>query len=142
MEVSAVKKVVEKNVQRFIDYFGLNQWHIEITYKRLRDGVAGSCEVKPGYMRAYISIDNDQVETADYAAYMLRHELIHVFLWPMFEHASVMLNVPGAEGDALTRVWEFHHERMVKEIEMMLDRASECPCVLPAKTKAKRKKRR
>lgn len=143
MEIALAKKTVMANVELYKRILGLGQWHLDIYYRRLPEGQRGECHTQPDYMRAQISIDNDQIDDEEALLRLLRHELIHVFLWPATKLASAMEDLTDDNkmaDDLRHQLWTFIVERQVKEIEMLLDRTE--AMVPPAKRKTAKKRRR
>lgn len=115
---SEAKSVVLANIERLRDDLRLWDWHLEITYGRLDDASA-TCQIHPAYQRATITLDPEQLDDEQDVLRALRHELIHVFCWPM--HAYGLHTEELTDGKTVDANWTFYLERMVWSVERLLD---------------------
>jgi hypothetical protein len=119
MDASEVRRIVEANVERLCDQLRLWDWHLSIAYRRLDGDAVAQCDVSAPYLRATITLDNDKMDTEDEVLRALRHELIHVFCWPMHafgQHAHDM-----TDGESSDSAWTFYLERLVWSVEQLMD---------------------
>ena len=136
MDTSELSKIVTANVERLRDQLRLWEWHIDIEYERLGEpgsayGTAGSVSVKGDYRLAVISLDGDHIENEEMALTVLRHELIHVFIWPMHAFGHWAEEKSGGQfAPEDHSAYSFWVERLVGDVERLLD-ASDVPLQLP-----------
>lgn len=122
MTVEEARAVVMPNVGSLIEQLRLHDWHIEVAYTRLPENTLGRCRVNSPYQRATIELDNDQIDDADELVKTLRHELVHVLCWPM--HAFGTHAHELSDGQSTDSAWTFWLERMVWDVERLLDRGA------------------
>lgn len=132
MEVSQAKEIVNAHVHHLRDQLRLWDWHIDIEYRHLADDVGADCTVRAAYQQAVIRIDNEKADTPEALLGMLRHELIHIFIWPMHSFGDWASEKSGGElPDEDFHTWTFYLERMVWNVEQLLD-LHKVPLMTPA----------
>lgn len=119
MDTSEAKRIVRENIHRLRDQLGLGDWHITTTYNRLGDDVAGRCTVHSEYKRAHIEIDNDKCDDEAEVLRILRHELVHIFCWPMHTYGVHVYEM--TDGRSNDHMWTFTLERLVRSVEELLE---------------------
>lgn len=124
MNADAMREAVRETLEKFEDQLGIRDWDVTIDFERLEEGTAGKTTVHPEYRVAQITLDPEQSDTRDYAIRALRHELIHVFAWPYngLGRIATAFFPDDDAGDALMREFHFYMERLVGDIERLVDR--------------------
>lgn len=124
MSEADLKALVEATLDVLRDRLGLQPWTLLVRYDRLPDGEPGNIMIQAPYERATITLDPSQIESQQEALHTLRHELIHVMIWPMHGFSDAI--TPALPGGGMSasefEAWRFFLERMVKTVEDLLDR--------------------
>lgn len=119
MDTSEVRSIVRANLDRLRDQLLIGDWFVNVSYPALEGDVVGRATVHAEYKRAEIELDPAKLEDEAEVLRVLRHELIHVFLWPM--HAFAVHAHDISDGRSTDFLWTFMLERMVKAVEDLLD---------------------
>lgn len=119
MDTSEVKAIVRANIDRLRDQLLIGDWFVNVSYPALEGDVVGRATVHAEYKRAKIELDPAKLDDEAEALRVLRHELIHVFLWPM--HAFAVHAHDISDGQSTDYLWTFMLERMVHAVECLLD---------------------
>lgn len=118
MDSSKCREILLANIERLRADLRLWDWRIDIFTGRLEGNAVGEVRVHSPYQRAEITVDNDKVDDEAEALRVLRHELIHIFCWPMHAFADST----GDMDEERHKNWTFYIERMVWSVEQMMDR--------------------
>jgi hypothetical protein len=138
MDRSAVRKVVEDNIEGLVQKLGIPHWRIVIDYDLRDDEALGQCTWRVDYNSASISLDVDSFKDGEHVLKVLRHELFHVLLSPY----SVVRNAIGPLLDQdpikkamIESVWTHSMEKAIINLERMYngltDKPPEAPPGLP-----------
>lgn len=117
--------VMQQALPRLKKQLGLETWRIDVRVGRLEPFVHGEVDLAAPYERASIIIDPGQLDDEVELLRVLRHELIHVALWP-FQHFARVIGADDATGmsvAAFQAVQEFCSERLVRAVEGVMDAA-------------------
>lgn len=129
MDAETADAILKRHIVPLMERLRLDDWHVEVTTieGETDDGIPGRVTVSYEYRRAYITIDASQIDEEDELARVLRHELIHVVLWPMHATGALMeaaLPVNRA-GHALLTALTDHRELLVGQVERVLDKTTD-----------------
>lgn len=124
MDSAALSKVIKKHHKRLVKQLGLSDWGISFAVERIDGEPAGQSTVHSAYRHARLVLDPEKITDEEDALRVLRHELIHVLVWPWPAWGEVVLELlpDGDSGDALMTQYHFFMERLVGEIERLVDR--------------------
>ncbi len=140
MDQSAVKRLVERDLETLMRAFGVPHWSIRVCYGPI-DGAddgcmaQGHCHRLIDYESATITLDPANLDDEDEVLKTLRHELMHVVLSPFdllrswmltgpkdadYERALTIANHATEIGvKNLSRMWvcvkEYHEKRLKAE---------------------------
>lgn len=117
--------VMQQALPRLKKQLGLEAWHIDVRVGRLEPFVHGEVDLAAPYERASIIIDPGQLDNEVELLKVLRHELIHVALWP-FQHFAQVVGADESAGmstPAFQAVQEFCAERLVRAVEGVMEGA-------------------
>lgn len=120
MDASEARRIGLANLERLRDDLRLWEWRIDLYIGRLDGHAVAECQVNAPYCQASITLDSDKLDTETDVLRALRHELVHVFCWPMHaygQHASDL-----TDNAAIDASWTFYLERMVWSVEQLMDR--------------------
>lgn len=127
MDRSAVKAIVEKNLDPLCRSFGIAHWKIAVSYQPEaadENGIteAGNCSRLVDYNKAGITLNPEAFETEEEVLWTLRHELFHIVAAPF----DIFLNAVkrATEDDEkslaiLKSVWTHAMEKCVINLERM-----------------------
>ena len=125
MDESAVRKIVEGNIERLAQAIGVNHWRISVTYGPCSDpDWQAQCNRAGGdYWRADLTFDPAKLDDEDEVMRSLVHELLHLVLAP-FDHYRDAITThirPGTvEGDQEQILWTHAVEQTVTLLERTL----------------------
>ncbi len=126
MDESAVRKVVESNLEALAGALGLERWKITIRFERCQDAggdryvTQAQCDMKGEYETAIITLDHAEFNDDAHVIATLTHELTHIMLAPLdvyrdFAAAAVTGN-PVMERQA-AELWTSAIEKTVLGLE-------------------------
>ena len=122
MDKSELRPIVNRNIVHLVEQLRLWEWHIDVYYEHIEGAASGVVEVNAPYQRAHITLDPDGLNDEETALFALRHELIHVFLWPFHAFGHFAQAKSGGElSDEDHHTFVFYNERMVRNVEHLLD---------------------
>lgn len=134
MDRSAVKAIVDREIEGLKSLLGIEGWKIRVGYHAEdSDGDGhlrrGECTRMVDYGAAYITINPEAFEAESEVVETLRHELFHVVLAPFDLYWSAVERMDSDDrGDVravLSRVWDHSCERAVANLDKMFSRLSE-----------------
>jgi hypothetical protein len=141
MDRSAVKEIVDREVESLRHRLGIEDWKIRVEYHAEGPDDDGGlsraeCTRLVDYGIACISINHEALEAEAEVIETIRHELFHVVLAPFDLHRSAVERMDFDDAKAaravLSRVWDHSCERAVANLEKMYQRLSESPpCPMP-----------
>lgn len=122
MKRSEIQEIARANIEHLRDQLRLWDWHIDIYYERIEGDAAATVKVRSDYHRADISLDPERLDTEEEVLQALRHELIHIFLWPFHAFGEwAQQKSPGGEmASEDYRVFTHHLERSVWFMERFM----------------------
>lgn len=128
MNHDQARQIVDDAILPMRAALSLQSWKIDIVYRRLDDGLMGTCRPNTPYTDAVIEIDCEQAEDADTLLRTLRHELLHI----VHSEFQVIRKIAGQfiDGDAFDAVdvgYTMGAERTVTALESMLDNLGMSP---------------
>lgn len=104
-------QLVEKEVVRWKRLLGLRDWKIEVKYRADSDDDYANVDSSPGYKRAAIRVNLDNVTSYKQLRSTVIHELIHVVLSLYTDVATELA------GEDARKALDMLEERVVTEIE-------------------------
>jgi hypothetical protein len=126
MDRSAVKKIVDENIDGLLEKLGLPHWRIEVSYDlRADDGICrtkGRCTRAIDYNKARIEFDPDECEDEADVLKTLRHELFHIVASPFdlyMQAADQCTKEDSPEEAILDRVFDHAVEKVMINLERM-----------------------
>jgi hypothetical protein len=143
MDRSAVKSVVERELEPLMMRLGIPHWHVVVGYKPEADDgdfvVYGRCARRSEYNAASITLNPETLDGAEEVLDSLRHELLHVVLAPFDLYRKAV--GPLLSGDeARAEVFEVLFRHCVEQAVVCLNRMYVGLSHRPKKLKAKRKR--
>jgi len=123
MELEVARKEVNRVIRHLRWAMQLQDWKIDVEYRKLDDGVKGQVYSKPRYQTARICLDPVEAEDVDDLLITLRHEMLHI-LHSEFEvvrDAAHDLCQSNREKALLDGAWIESSERCVVMLERMID---------------------
>lgn len=117
--------VMQQALPRLKKQLGLEAWRIDVRVGRLEPFVNAEVDLSAPYERASIIIDPGQLDDEVELLKVLRHELIHVALWP-FQHFVQVVGADesvGMSAEVFQAVQEFCSERLVRAVEGVMESA-------------------
>lgn len=126
MDRSAVKTIVDREIELLMERLGIPHWKIRVEYEveqpsngRVRNG---ECEWLVDYNSATVRLNPDSLEDEAHVLKVLRHELFHILLSPYSVAHNVIL--PLTEADSvkdkmLQSVWTHAMEQAIINLERM-----------------------
>jgi hypothetical protein len=126
MDRSAVKKVVDDNIEPLMLMLGVPHWSIVVSYD-LRDDngisrIKGRCTRAIDYNKARIEFDPDECEDEADVLKTLRHELFHIVASPFdlyMQAADQCTKEDSPEEAILDRVFDHAVEKVMINLERM-----------------------
>jgi hypothetical protein len=126
MDRSAVKKIVDREIEPLMARLGIPHWRITVGYKPAPvddDGVTieGECKRGIDYNNAYIELNPEGLDGEEDVIRILRHELFHVVLSPfdLYSTAVAEVDLPRSLHLVLDRVWRHAVEKAAINLERM-----------------------
>jgi hypothetical protein len=126
MDRSAVKAIVDREIEPLMARLGIPHWHVVVSYDlRADDGICrvkGRCSRAMDYNKARIEFDPDECDDEDDVLKTLRHELFHVIASPfdLYMQAADQLTEEGSPEEAiLRRVFDHAVEKAMINLERM-----------------------
>jgi hypothetical protein len=121
MDRSAVRAIVERELEPLRERLGLGHWDLDIEYGPIEGGQRGRCSRAADYDRATIELDPEQVEDEADALKVLRHELFHLVHSPFDLYSCAVDNAGLGKtmDDVLDRVWRHACEKTVINLERL-----------------------
>jgi hypothetical protein len=126
MDRSAVKAIVDREIEPLMVRLGIPHWHVVVSYDlRADDGICrvkGRCSRAMDYNKARIEFDPDECDDEDDVLKTLRHELFHVVASPfdLYMQAADQLTKEGSPEEAiLRRVFDHAVEKAMINLERM-----------------------
>jgi hypothetical protein len=109
-----IKQQLARRLKRLAKQLDLDHWHFELIMEDSVSAGAASCEAKPEYFTAKISINLAKVSPEEMHGYLV-HELLHCHVWEVVNLAEKLASTP-TEMEAI-RVAE---ERLTSRMERLL----------------------
>lgn len=126
MDRSAVKAIVDREIEPLLRRLGIPHWRITVSYEPAppdADGryVAGHVNRRVDYDQAHVTLNPEAFDDESDVLRVLRHELMHVVLSPydVFLNAVQSTLDGHAAAPALQSVWTHCMERAVIHLERM-----------------------
>ena len=123
MNKRQVDAIIKQNLPRLLDKYGLNDWEVHVSYRRVADGdFLAIVQVDEPYKRAYVIFN-----TAFFRKYtsdadvleVLEHELQHILLHPVEALRSLVLDALGGNKVAL-RVVDAEFDRTAERLRTII----------------------
>jgi nitric oxide synthase oxygenase domain/subunit len=136
VDTSAVKAIVEANIERLMEAIGIPHWRLTVYYEAPENpNWKASCDRSGAdYWRASITIDPKHANDADDVIDSLVHELLHIVLAPFDLYRNAVtphIAVDTPEGRQEQVIWTHVMEQTVLTLErglaMSLRKAPEDP---------------
>ena len=126
MDRSAVKAVVERELEPLMMRLGIPHWNVLVVYKpEANDGdfeVRGRCDRRTEYNIASITLNPESLDGAEEVLATLRHELLHVVLAPFDlyrEAVEPLLSGDTAKGEVFSVLFRHCVEQAVVNLNRM-----------------------
>jgi hypothetical protein len=122
VDESAVKAIVEANIERLMRAFGIPHWKISIEYGPCEQSHwQAACLRQVNYNKAEITIDPHKHSDEPEVIASLEHELMHVVHSPFDLFYEVALQYVDDKNalDALGRTWSYCTEQTVINLNRM-----------------------
>lgn len=126
MDRSAVKAIVEREIEGLQLRLGIPHWRIVVDYdlRRSNEGYTtqGECGWRVDYNKASISLDPDAFDDERETLEVLRHELFHLLLSPFTVFLNTikpLLRNDRSRSDMAENVWTYASEQAVINLERM-----------------------
>jgi hypothetical protein len=125
MDRSAVKKVVDDNIEGLLEKLGIAHWKVRISYD-LRSGTeiarhSGYCTRLVDYNKAHVEIDCDECDDEAEVLKILRHELFHIVLAPI-DILTNALDAAVTKDEALRGAMESIRTHAIEKAVINLER--------------------
>lgn len=122
MDLSKVRAIVEKHIEKMRWDLQLQDWQIDTVYASKPHGNPAEVNYLPEYRRATMTFDPSQLETREDVLRALRHELLHLVLAPVIQyHQAVWKAIPEKAEGLTAELWRQANELTVGNLERMLD---------------------
>ena len=123
MDQSKVRRIVEDHIRDLMWALDLNDWMVNVQYRKLDPGVDGNCVVTYKYKHATISLDPNEYNTESEVLEVLLHELLHVVTGPTCMMSAVInRTLTTDEGKAAASAcFDNADELLIKQLERMLE---------------------
>ncbi len=131
LSTDEARKIINDAIDPMRHVLWLGQWHMDLSYGRLDDGVMGQCRIHLTHQRAEIQFDPQSHKTKEDLLDTLRHELLHLVI-AYFDHArtTVAQYLQGDPFDACDVGFTLGAEHSVRGMERVLDACGLTPAKL------------
>ena len=126
MDRSAVKAVVDHEIESLMLRLGIPHWHVVVRYKTESDDgdfvVRGRCDRRAEYNSASLTLNPESLDGAEEVLATLRHELLHIVLAPfdMYQEAvGPLLDGDRAKHEVFDVVFRHCVEKAVINLNRM-----------------------
>jgi hypothetical protein len=128
MDRSAVKRVVDENIEPMMARLGIGHWHVVVSYDLRADNgmcrTKGQCTRAIDYNKAHIELDPEECDDEADVLKTLRHELFHIVASPFdlyVQAADQCTKEDSPEEAILNRVFDHAVEKVMINMERMFN---------------------
>lgn len=126
MDRSAVKAIVEREIERYAERLGIPHWYLKCSYDLKEDNQGrqanAQCTRHIDYNQAWIEFAPDEFEDEEHVLKVLRHELYHIVLSPFDLYSSCVRRLfkdGSPELEMLERIFDHAQEKAVINLGRM-----------------------